>query len=147
MVVVNRAPACNKQCFAAEARPEAGDPRRVDVIPVVRMRKQKVERGSARQWTDRLHLDVGRKMQRGVNRVAEIVDLDIGKARVAVEGRNHDVAVARQHRQRHDVIVGQGAADQPVRKLQHWPPRDGIGPDRRLRAALHCGTAFPVGSG
>ena len=76
-------------------------------------------------------------MQKGIQRIGEIVDLDVGKARVAGECRYDHVSVACKHGKRDDVIVGQRAADEPRRENNHRPAQLRIGPYRRFGAALH----------
>ena len=76
-------------------------------------------------------------MQRREREIRNIVDPDIGKAGIAMKGRDDDVTVARQRGERHDIVVGQRAAGETVREKQNRPSRTRIRPDRRLCAALH----------
>ena len=130
--------------FAAEARAEAADRRRIDVVAPLRVGKEQVERRGHRQRPQRLQREEITQVKDQVDDVADVVQHEIrSDPRIAVERRGHDVAEAREHRDRVDVIVRDRAPHVAVREGEQRKSRRRIGPQRRLGAALHVGHAAP----
>ena len=123
--------------LAAEARAEAADARRVHASAPVGIGQHDVDRARQRDRPNGLHRRVVVEMQQDVEEVAQVVDRDVGEARIAMERRDDDVAPAREHREPGDVVAGDGAAAQAVRVQQHRKARHRVGPDGRVAGAHH----------
>ena len=80
------------------------------------MRQHKVQGRRDRQWAQRLHRHRIAQVCKNGERIAEVGDLQIGKARIAVKGRDHDIAEACQPRQDDEVIARERTAGQSVRE-------------------------------
>ena len=98
-----------------------------------------------RMRPDGLHCRVVLEVDDCAQQIVERRDARVGKARIAVEGRNDDVAVACEELQRVDVVAGNGAAAEAVREQQHGKPRAIRRKDRRLPATLHPRHDLAVG--
>ena len=65
---------------------------RVDVIAILRVRQQSVDRYTEGQWPDRLHLYHFRQVGRKVKDIAQVLDPDPGEPGVGVKRGDDDVA-------------------------------------------------------
>ncbi len=123
--------------FGAEARAEHADARRIDVRGIPGIGEHAVQRELHAERAQRLHRDERLEIEQRVCEVVEVLEPDVGDARVGLERRDHDIAVAREHGERVDVIVRDRTAAEAVAEEQDRKARRPIGEERQFRAALH----------
>src|SRR5262249_46644540 len=74
--------------------------------------------------------------------IANAVQREGEEPAIAVERRSNDVSVAREYRNRRDVLARQRTAQIPVREDQQRETRGRIRPQRRVGATLHMRHRF-----